>query len=208
MSISKGSERVKAWIYVIINPWSEAMENENSLLGEGNTTFRWSSNKLEYLRPVVDHLAGRSARLILDDLIRGQPGLKEYVQVHDDLVRDLEKAAQRAHHELTADDAFTEAVTLLAKQEPSVVPKMDVSELAKWAAQRIINNGSDVSSRWEDYAFWTRHRVPLLTYRDRFPDVLAFAEQLRSKNDWLLARLGEVRNDLVEEHDVPPAFVP
>lgn len=35
MSISKGSERVKAWIYVIINPWSEAMENENSLLGEG-----------------------------------------------------------------------------------------------------------------------------------------------------------------------------
>jgi hypothetical protein len=160
---------VKAWIYVVINPWCEAMEIENQRLATGNTTFRWEAGTLEYLRVLADHLAGRSARLILDDLVRGEKGLKEFAQVHDDLVRALEKAAREAHRQLDSDDAFQDAVRHLLKSTPSVVPKMDPDPLVKWAAQRVINSGNDVASRFEDHAFWTHHHKELLTYREQIP---------------------------------------
>jgi hypothetical protein len=207
VSISKGSERVKAWIYVVINPWCEAMEIENQLLATGNTTFRWEAGALEYLRVLADHLAGRSARLILEDLVRGEKGLKEFAQVHDDLVRALEKAAREAHRQLDSDHAFQDSVRHLLKSAPSVAPKMDPDTLVKWTAQRVINSGNDVTSRFEDHAFWTHHQKVLLTYREQIPELVKSAGELQQKNEWLLQQLSDVRNQLVEDHDVPPAFV-
>ncbi len=119
MSISKGSERVKAWIYAVINPWSEALEVENQLLASGNTTYRWSSDKLEYLRPVAELLSGRSARLILDDLTRAQAGITELVDEHDGLVRELEQAAKSAQQTLASNDMFRESIKQLKESDRS-----------------------------------------------------------------------------------------
>ncbi|MBL8923430.1 MAG: hypothetical protein JNJ54_31545 [Myxococcaceae bacterium] len=207
MSISKGSERVKAWIYVVINPWCEALEVENQLLASGNTTFRWTSQKLEYVRTVAEHLSGRSARLILDDLTRGEPGMADFVKVHDEPVRELELAARDAHRLLSSDAGFRVDIERLVVAAPNVVPKMETSELVKWAAQRVINNGCDASERWQDYAFWVLHQGTLLTHREQIPEVTRIIGVLRQKNEWLLQLLTDTRNKFVESYDVPPAFV-
>lgn len=202
MPIAKGSERVKAWIYAIINPWSEALEVENQLLASGNTTYRWSTQGLEFIRPVAEHLAGRGARLVLDDFVRGQPAAAELVQHHDQAVKALAEAVAAEHARLVADPGFQQDIQRL--RSPT---DLTIEELVRWAAQRIINNGRDVSQRWEDYGFWKKHETTLLTYRENATDVLSAMESLRKANDDVLKQLAEIRAQLVESYDVPPAYV-
>lgn len=208
MAIARGSERVKAWIYAIINPWSEALEVENQLLATGNTTYRWTTQRLEFIRPVAEHLAGRGARLVLDDFLRGQPGAAELVQQHDPFVKKLSDSAIADHDRLASDLEFVKVIQRLRDTAPVTSPAdMGTNELARWAAQRIINNGADVSQRWDDYGFWKQHEATLLSYRARAAGVLAATEELSSANASVMRQLVEIRNQLVDSYDVPPAYV-
>jgi hypothetical protein len=211
MSISKGSERVKAWIYAVINPWSEALEVENQLLASGNTTFRWLSKKLEYIRPVAEHLGSRSARLILDDLTRGAPGVREFALSHDNCVHELEVRANEAHHFFVSSaefgDEFRSVIEHLEKRNTSVVPTMSRDDLIAWVAQRIINNGADASDRWEDFSFWKTHQATLLSYRARLGKLTSDIDTFHRMNEEQIRHLDDLRTQLVENYDVPPAFV-
>ncbi len=82
---------------------------------------------------------------------------------------------------------------------------MSTEELANWAAQRIINNGRDVSDRWEDFPFWKKHHTTLLSYRQRLGNLESCVSKLSTKNEWFINQLSEIRARLVDSYDIPPA---
>src|SRR5438445_12433546 len=96
----KGSERVKAWVYSVLNPLMEALRAENTLLAKKNITWRYQTTGMEFILPTRD-LIQLSARPNYDDLLRGYPSLKPEMEHRDEKVQVLFQAAQDYLIELT-----------------------------------------------------------------------------------------------------------
>jgi hypothetical protein len=67
----RGSERVKAWVYAILNPVIEALRREIELLRSGNLSWRVHSRRCEYIRPIS----------VLIDWDQ-QPNLEDFIAEH------------------------------------------------------------------------------------------------------------------------------
>lgn len=207
MPIGQNSERVKAWIYVVINPLARALEIESTLLASGNSSYRWTSDRLEVIRAVEDHLAGPSAALILEDLCTARPEVRDLVARHDEKVRSLEQAARDDFKRLAEDDEFLQVVQMLKASEPKL-KDFPTRELTKWASQRVLNSETNVSNRWEDAPLWTAQNEQTIgSYRSRPERARAAMKALTDENQRLQEELRQLRLKLVDEYDVPPAYV-
>lgn len=205
----KGSERVKAWIYAVVNPWSDILELEHNLLSEGSVSFRWQRGELEFVRPLRSSLA-RGAELILRDLARIRPEVKEWELKHDTAVECLRRSALAASAAITGGEGFRAAVMRARDATPDLarrVAKND-EQLIGWMAERALNNVGELSSDYSDADFWNQHRSDLIAARGdqkmaRLDGDRALLIEVDEKTSQFLS---ELRESLVDEYDVPPGL--
>jgi hypothetical protein len=209
MEPARGSERVKAWVYAVINPWESAVDLSVRLLATGNTTFRFESDDLEYIRTVTRQLGGRGPELILEDLKRLHAEVAPLEREHDGVVSRVREAARGAHAWLSASAHFREVVAAKLDESPSLVSAELKPELSKWMAQRVVNAGRDASANWADFAFWSKHRETLLVFRDdeALQGLIMVLREAAVAFATVRDRLGALRSKLVDDYDIPPAFV-
>ena len=86
----KGSERVKSWVYAILNPAIESLRRETALLKTGNLSWRAHTKRCEYIRP-VDELIDPPSQPILDDFLAEDPTLRDHFNKHDAALARLEE---------------------------------------------------------------------------------------------------------------------
>jgi len=101
----KGTERVKAWIYSVLNPLMEDLRAENKLLAKKNITWRYQTAEMEFIKKARD-LISPSARPNYDDLLRSRPDLQPSMAERDAKVETLQQAAHTCWKFLTDDDWF------------------------------------------------------------------------------------------------------
>jgi len=218
---AKGSDRVRAWVYAVINPWADSLALENNVLEAGSVSYRWHRRDFEHLRPIRDHLL-RGTDLILDDLIRYydpgrvplpfRDGPGEWQKQHDGQLACLRLAAQKAFDELNARRDLTEELQRAAAETSDLVKKADLegAELERYRGQlteRILNNATNLSRDYSDAEFWNQHRQRFIRYRDgaHVASMDSEREKLRAMNEEHAQKLSELRSKIVDEFDIPPA---
>lgn len=209
----KGSERVKAWIYSVLNPLMEALRAENKLLSKKNITWRYHTGETEFILP-TRNLIPPSARPNYDDLLRGCPDLKPPMGGRDEKVRALFQAACDCWKHLTQFSLLRQIVEGQLKQwteEGNPYPGRAVPEEEFWLliAEHLMNNVEELPYHYSNRAFWSRFRQNLLALRvgPSFSQLEKPIAELEKSNGALIETLDQVRSRLCEEYDIPAAPV-
>src|SRR5712692_75435 len=205
----KGSERVKAWIYSVLNPLMEALWAENTLLSKENITWRYRTSEPEFILPTRD-LIPPSARPNYDDLLRGHPGLKPEMEGRDEKVRALLRVAYACWKDLT--QYFQNVVERPLKrwtEEGNPYPGGAVPEEEFWLliTEHLMNNAEELPYHYSSRAFWSRFRREFLAYRagPLFSQLEKSLYELKKSNETLIETLNQTRSRLCEEYDIPAA---
>lgn len=201
--LTPGRHRVEAWIYGVINPLAEAVEREG-MLGLGRApTYRWRTYTLERILPFRGYLS-RGAVLILEDLASHDRGFLKLEKRHDALVELVRSAAQRVFNVAVKDPEFRSFV------EKHFTEIFDGSDfMHSDVAQDLANDVSElVNAKAGTYPYLWNQRLPeLKKLRQRFHygELVAALEKLHVGSELILQELVELRAELVQEFDVPPA---
>lgn len=204
----RGSERVKAWIYSVLNPLMEALRAENTLLSKQNITWRYQTAELEFILPTRD-LIQPSARPNYDDLFRSHPGLKSEIGHRDEKVRVLFQAAQDCWKSLTHFQHEVERLLKQWKEEGNPYPGGAVPEKEFWLliTEYVMNNLEELPYHYASKAFWSRFRPHFLAsrYGSSFSQLEKAIVELKKANESLIETLDQTRSNLCEEYDIPAA---
>jgi hypothetical protein len=105
----KGTRRIEAWIYTVINPLIEAHKIEKSFLRDKNWTWRYSTKNLEFILPLEGYMD--SAYIpILRDFFNTNPKIEKKRKKREDLRAALTENCQIAFTYLIELKAFREKV--------------------------------------------------------------------------------------------------
>lgn len=207
----KGSQRVKAWVYSVINPLLEALQGENTLLASKNITWRYHTQRIEFILPTREHIQP-SARPNYDDFLRGYAEVKPQMQERDLKQLVLSRAAVGCWEHLTKYDFLKPTVELHLKQwkqEGNPYPGGAVPEEEFWLlmAEHVMNNAQELPHHYTNRAFWSRFRQQLLAWRmgDQFSRLEESIADLVKSNEMLVDRLDRARSSLCEEYNIPAA---
>jgi hypothetical protein len=207
----KGSQRVKAWVYSIINPLLEALQGENTLLASKNITWRYHTQRMEFIVPTREHIQS-SARPNYDDFLRGYAEVKPQMQQRDLKQQVLSRAAIGCWEYLTKYDLLKPTVELHLKQwkeEGNPYPGGAVPEKEFWLlmAEHVMNNAQELPHHYTNRAFWSRFRQQLLAWRmaDEFSKLEESVADLVKSNELLVDGLDRARSSLCEEYNIPAA---
>ncbi len=203
MKLAPGRNRVEAWIYGVINPLAEAIEREVTLAGLHRPTYQWRTESLERILPLRGYLS-RGAILILEDLVGQRPEVKRWESNHDACVEVLRRSAQKTFEALVHAPAFR---SLVEEHFSAVSDGSD--QICEDVAEDLVNDAAEmVNPKKGSYReTWNRHLESLQALREPafYPDLLAALEHLREASQHTLAACIELRSELVQEFDVPPA---
>lgn len=203
MKLPPGRNRVEAWIYGVINPLAEALEREVTLAGLHRPTYRWRTESLERILPLRGYLS-RGAVLILEDLVSQRPEFKRWENDHDASVEVLRRSAHRAFEALVNAPDFRS----LVEQHFSAVSEGS-DQMDQDVAEDLVNDAATtVNPRKGSYGeAWNRQLQSLQALREPsfYPDLLAALEHLHETSQHTLTACIELRSELVQEFDVPPA---
>ena len=100
--------KVRAWIWGVLNPILDGLERQASLLDRGNLTWRHRTGELEYLFAPEDYL-DRNGRDNLDDMYRFDRAqeLRERFTRHRQLLENAARACKVAFESLRRWDPRT-----------------------------------------------------------------------------------------------------
>lgn len=207
----KGSERVKAWVYSVINALLEALRAENTLLTARNITWRYHIRKMEFILSTRDHIPP-SARPNYDDLLRGYADLKPQVEQRDLTLKVLSQVALECWEHLTKYNLLRPAVEGQLKQwkeEGNPYPGGAVPEEEFWLliAEHVMNNAEELPHHYSNRAFWSRFKQNLLAFRGGgpFSKLEKSIANLMKSNETLVDRLDLARARFCEDYDIPAA---
>lgn len=207
----KGSQRVKAWVYSVINPLLEALQGENTLLASKNITWRYHTQRMEFILPTREHIQ-HSARPNYDDLLRGYADVKPPMHQRDLKQQVLSEAAAGCWEYLTKYDLLKPAVEGYLRQwkeEGNPYPGGAVPEEEFWLliAEHVMNNAQELPYHYTNRAFWSRFNQGLLAFRsgDPFPKLDKSIADLMRSNETLVDGLDRARSSLCEEYNIPAA---
>lgn len=207
----KGSERVKAWIYSVLNPLMEALRAENTLLSKENITWRYRTGEPEFIL-LARNLIQPSAQPNYDDLLRGRPDLKPAIDGRDEKVRALFQAARDCWKHLTQYNPLRPIVEQQLEQwkkEGNPYPGRAVPEEEFWLliAEHLMNNVEELPYHYANRDFWSRFRQSFLAYRfaPPFSQLEKSIAELKKSNEGLIDTLDQARSHLCEEYDIPAA---
>jgi hypothetical protein len=208
-------ERVKAWIYSVINPILDGLAIEAGFLEKGNWTFRRYNRDLEFIRPIPNFVTYQS-RPNWDDFTLSNPAAMEKIDRRDDQRKELRDACRAAFDSLVAKPDFVEKVDECFRvfeveapgetsrlTHPAVKPHEVIAEL-------VVNNRAGVPDHTGIYPFWSRFREELMRFRAgvEFDNADQAGLELRKRSEDLSLELSKTRSDLAAEYDVPWAPYP
>lgn len=207
----KSSQRAKAWVYSVINPLLEALQGENTLLASKNITWRYHTQRMEFMLPTREHIQP-SARPNYDDLLRGYADVKPQMEQRDLKLEVLSRVAVGCWEHLTKYDLLKPIVEGLLRQwkeEGNPYPGGAVPEEEFWLliAEHVMNNAQELPYHYTNRAFWSRFRQNLLAWRmaDPFSKLEKSVADLVKSNETLVDRLDRARSSLCEEYNIPAA---
>jgi hypothetical protein len=210
----KGSERVKAWVYAILNPVIEALRRETGLLKSSNLSWRFHTKRCEYIRP-VEELIDPSHLPILDDLLAEDPILQERFREHASEISRLEESAARFFQGLIQAAPFREQVSRCLEEYSVAVrasnptyPDLDaVSRTPEYVAEYLVNNIKSLPRHHTMYAFWQRFEPEFSEFKKRetFTRTGEAAGRLSRVSERLQSDLESLRLTLCREYDIPAA---
>lgn len=213
-SAKKGTERVKSWIYTVINPLIEALKVERTFLKEKNWTWHYHTKRLEFVLPLEQYID--SAYLpVFEDFLKTNLSLERRRKKHEDLRATLSENCQIAFGALINSQAFQEKVktslALYLKEDPAQHPRGAVPEedFHKLIAQYVLNQIQELPSHYTTSRFWSRFRDEFLPFRTgtEFERLDMSGKLFENDDDRFLTALSNCRSSLVEEYGIPAAPV-
>jgi hypothetical protein len=209
----KGSERVKAWVYSVLNPLMEALRAESLSLSKKNITWRYSTGEMEFIVPTRD-LIQPTARPNYDDLLRGEAAIKPQMEDRDGKVERLRGAASECWKQLTEYSGLQYLVEKQLKQwreEGNPYPGGAIPEDEFWLliAEHIINNAAELPFYYTNRPFWSRFGQSLLASRvgQPFSRLEESIRDLKKSDETLIKVLDLSRSKLCDQYDIPAAPV-
>jgi len=202
---------VKAWVYSVLNPLTEALRAENTLLAKKNISWRYNTREMEFVLPTRD-LVPPLARPNYDDLLRGYPKLRPSMEERDQKVEALARAASECWKHLTEYGILRQIVEGQRKQwkeESNPYPGGAVPEEDFWLliTEYVINNIEDLPYHYSSRDFWFRFRQNLLVLRVGLPfsQLEKTISELWKSNEILAKILDKERSNLCDQYDIPAA---
>jgi hypothetical protein len=209
----KGSERVKAWVYSVLNPLMDALHAESLALSKKNITWRYSTREMEFIVPTRE-LIQPSARPNSDDLLRGYTVLKPRMEDRDKRVKTLLEAATDCWKQLTEYSGLRPIVEEKLKQwreEGNPYPGGAIPDEEFWllVAELIMNNAAELPFYYTNRPFWSRFGQSLLALRvgPPFSRLEESIRDLKKSDETLIKVLDQGRSDLCDQYDIPAAPV-
>jgi hypothetical protein len=212
------SKRVEAWIYTVINPVVEGLQRESVLLETGNLSWRYYSQRCEFIRPVQEYIDSAQWPNYNDFLEENQE-FRERFQSHDTRLEALNNAASALFSALFANPQFLDAVesalTAYEKFRQSDPLAPDLSRMrdddTKYAAEYLINNYRALPVHYQLAKFWTLASDGMHAFRSSsniFSPVQDHALALKSESQRLSSDLENNRLGFARTFDIPAAPVP
>jgi hypothetical protein len=214
---SRGSERVKAWVYAILNPFIDSLRQQVDLLKVGNLSWRAYSKQCEYIRPISD-LIEPNQQPNLDDFLAEHPAFEERFNQHDSALVRLERNLAEYVNRLLKTPAFLQEVARCIENYEARLPfNPSYPDLTKrrdtipeYIAEFIVNNATTLPRHYAMYSFWKEYAE---IFRQDFGDFTEPAhDNLKAETRELLGVTEQLRNDLealrhalVGEYDIPAA---
>jgi len=211
----RGSERVKAWVYTILNPVIDSLRRETGLLKSGNLSWRVHSRRCEYIRPISE-LIDWDQQPNLEDFLAEHPTFGDRFSRHDSALAGLEQAITKSVQELLSAPDFQGQVSKClddyeSRLRPANPTYPDLLELqgktAEYVAEFLANNSRALPRHYTLYAFWSEYAEAFFRafaettqydVSDKTRELLGISEELR-------VDLEALRLTLVREYDVPAA---
>lgn len=213
----RGSERVKAWVYAILNPMIDSLRREVELLKDGNLSWRVHSRRCEYIRPIAE-LIDPQQQPNLEDFLAERPTFSDRFRQHDSVLAGLEKATTESVQELLRASGFQELVSsclanyeALLPHNPAYPDLRDMpGKIAEYVAEFIANNSKSLPRHYTLYAFWKQYGENFQEYFEGFEEtkrhnVRGRARELLGISERLRIDLEALRLTLVREYDIPAA---
>ncbi|MFI5097021.1 MAG: hypothetical protein ACHQT6_03515 [Candidatus Acidiferrales bacterium] len=206
-------------IYVVINPITDSLERELSLLEKGNLTWRSNTNRCEYIRTIQEYVDSRQWPNYEDFLYENENAifLKTF-SVHDDDLKKVNSEAENLYKWLLSWDEFSRGVSVsLDRYEqqraaqpgwPSFYPVR--KELDQMVAENLINNIKSMPTHYTYSFFWNFIASEHLQVRhhSQFSSLFEAQAELREISSALKGGLEDHRLNLSRKYDVPAAPVP
>lgn len=205
--LRKGSRRVEAWVYTVINPLIEALKIEIAFLQEKNWTWSYETKDLDFILPLERYIDSASLPN-LEDFLKVYPSMGQEWKNHEDLRRTLSENCLIAFNRLIALRTFKKKVesscSIFGEYPGGAVPKMDFDNLI---AKYVVNQVKDLPEHYTTSNFWARFGHEFFEFRIRkeFEKLDLSGKQLEEHDDHLLMKLKDLRSTLCEEYDVPHA---
>lgn len=200
-----GRERVKAWVYTVINPMLRGLSLEAGFLAKDNWTFRAYSRDLEFIRPVRDFVDYQS-QPNLDDFAASNPAINDSLSRRDQRREHLRVACEIAlDHVVIHSKEFEEEVTKCLKTWQSEDGGNLGQNPSSAVAELIVNNVKELPGHYGYHRFWSKFRDGFMRFREgpEFDSVDRAGFELKKTSDALAAELNELRSKLAEEYDIP-----
>jgi hypothetical protein len=220
-----GSRRVAEWIYTVINPLIDALRREIGLLQERNLSWRYHSQRFEYIRLVREYIEP-DAMPNLEDFLADNPAFDQKFESHDRNVATAEMRATAFYKMLIAAPIFDKDVNkAFQKYESTITPiqhdapslESIKAHLPKFVAENLINNAHELPAHYTIHSFWKTFADDFQKYLSEFEDykgresfrkVAQAADALKETSLNLLRDLESQRLTLCREFDVPAARPP
>lgn len=209
----KRSERVKAWMYSVLNPLMEALRAETLSLSKKNITWRYSTDGMEFI-VATRELIQPSLRPNYDDLLRGYAVVKPQMEDRDKKFETLRGQASNCWKQLTEYTDFRHVVGNQLKQwrdEGNSYPGGAIPEEEFWLliAEHILNNAAELPFYYTNRPFWSRFGQSLLALRvgQPFSQLEKSTVELKKSDETLIKFLDQSRSNLCEQYDIPAAPV-
>ena len=211
----RGSERVKAWLYAVLNPLIESFRRENQLLQGGNLSWRVHTRRCEYIRPSSEFVTSNQWPN-LEDFLAENTTFRDRFAEHDSAVLQLEQVTSHFVRGLLASSVFAKRVAeCLSDYESkrlSTNPEYpDLSDprgqIPEYVTEFIVNNATSLPAHYNLHFFWQ-------VFADRFQEFLvAFkqgepsnaAKKVMTLSGDLASELESLRLTLCREYDIPAA---
>ncbi|MBM4258671.1 MAG: hypothetical protein FJ147_22565 [Deltaproteobacteria bacterium] len=205
----KGTERVKAWIYSVMNPLMEDLLAENKLLAKQDITWRYQTTEMEFIRETRGRVSPL-ARPNYDDLLRGLPSLKQEMKRRDEKIGVLFKSASQCWKDLIGHfhhQVESPLTQWRAEGNPYPGGGTPEKEFSLLIAEHVINNVEELPAYYTSRPFWTRFRDFFLSFRSvpSFSQLNQAISELKKANETLIEILDQTRSQLCEEYDIPAA---
>src|SRR5258708_8226836 len=219
-----GSRRVAAWIYTVINPLIDALRREDRLLQQRNLSWRYHSQRFEYILPVREYI-GPNVMPNLEDFTADNPAFDHKFELHNQRVAAAEELATAFYEMLIAAPIFNQKVNeAFKKYEPKVTSTQNYASiesikehLPKFVAENLINNAHELPAHYTIHSFWKTFANDFQRYisefegfkgRQSFIKLNQAADALKETSSSLLHDLEAHRQILCREFDVPAAQPP